>query len=418
MNGVVLFADNRIFSTGREKELFKLFLNDSNFSVLPIDNLDCLESTIKSASTFRACIIDWDFVNQDMDDDDFAGVFLPQRTPMSLLMENTLYTLVYIYSEKDLPENDRADLQKKYGNKVHFRTKCDDVKSEYNTITNEIRSFESNNAHMIIPFMWSQAINQSAQTIFSELEDANSFWIKEIRETATNDGGEATSEVIDVFNNLLNEDLIQNKTLRSLLDSFDYNENERKEENTAKLYRRIYYSNIVEGCPIMTGDIFKFDEDNYGILITPECEIADSNKEKEKEFYDFLMISKTASLEYQGEKQKSFSKNENSANSAKGIFNNGVISRHVLISFPFEEESYNQIGLIVFNTALRTKPKIGDNEMPIWAFRTKYKLNAPYIHQLRQRFVSYFGKYGVPAIPDSLREYNLKQNSNRVSGLQ
>lgn len=409
MNGVILFADNRIFSAGRENELFNLFLNESNFSVLPINNLDCLESTIKSASTFRACIIDWDFVNQDMDDEEFAGVYLPQRTPMSLLMENTLYTLVYIYSEKELPETEKTDLQKKYGNKVHFRTKCDDVESEYNTITEDIKSFESDNAHMNIPFMWSQAINQSAQTIFSELEAANSFWIKEIRDTATNDGGDATSEVIDVFNNLLNEDLIQNKTLRSLLDSFDCNENDVKEENTAKLYRRIYYSNIVDGSPIMTGDIFKFSEDLYGILITPECEIADKHKEKEKDYYDFLMISKSVSKKYQEDKQKKYSKDDNGAKNAKEIFNNGVISRHVLISFPFEDALYNQIGLIEFNTAFRTLAKIDGHKTPIIEFRTKYKLNAPYIHQLRQRFVSYFGKYGVPAIPDSLRKYNLKK---------
>ena len=409
MNGILIFADNRIFSTGSENELFKLFLNDSNFSVLPIDNLECLESTIKSVSTFKACIIDWDFVNNDTDDEELAGVVLPQRTPMSLLMENTLYTLVYIYSEKELPENERAALQDKYGNKVQFRTKCNDVASEYNTIINDIKTFESNNAHMTIPFMWSQAINQSAQTIFNELEAANSYWIKEIRDTATNDGGDATSEVIDVFNNLLNEELIQNKALRSLLDSFECNENERKEENTAKLYRRIYYSIIVEGSPIMTGDIFKFDEDNYGILVTPECEIADKQKEKEKDFYDFLMIRKSASKKYQEDKQKKFSKDANNAKNAKEIFNNGVISRHVLISFPFEDAFYNQIGLIEFNTAFRTFAKIDDNKNSIVACRTKYKLNAPYIHQLRQRFVSYFGKYGVPAIPDSLREYNLRK---------
>lgn len=416
MNGVVIFADNRIFTKGKENELFKLFLNDSNFSVLPIDNLECLESTIKSASTFKACIIDWDFVNSNTDDEEFAGVILPQRTPMSLLMENTLYTLVYIYSEKELPENERAALREKYGNKVQFRTKCDDVASEYNTITNDIKTFESNNAHMNIPFMWSQAINQSTQTIFSELEDANSYWIKEIRDTATNDGGDATSEVIEIFNNLLNEDLIQNKALRSLLDSFECNDDEHKEENVAKLYRRIYYSIIIEGSPIMTGDIFKFDDDNYGILITPECEIADKQKENEKDFYDFLIIRKSTSKKYQEDKQKKFSKDTNNAKNAKEIFNNGVISRHVLISFPFEDAFYNQIGLIEFNTAFRTYAKRDDNKASIAECRTKYKLNAPYIHQLRQRFVSYFGKYGVPAIPDSLRVYNLKKQSDEVSG--
>lgn len=409
MNGIILFADNRIFSTGRENELFKLFLNDSNFSVLPIDNLECLESTIKSASTFKACIIDWDFENNDIKDEDFAGVELPQRTPMSILTELTLYTLVYVYSEKEIPETEKKELQSKYGKKIQFKTKQEDVDSEYNDIINDIRTFEANNGHMNIPFIWSQAINQSTQTIFSELENANSYWIKEIKDTATNDGGDATSEVIDIFNNLLNEDLIQNKALRSLLDSYECNDDEHKEENVAKLYRRIYYSYIVDGSPIMTGDIFKFDDDHYGILITPECEIADKQKEKEKDFYDFLVISKSASWKYQEDKQKKFSKDANNAKNAKEIFNNGVISRHVLISFPFEDAFYNQIGLIEFNTAFRTFAKIDNKKNSIVACRTKYKLNAPYIHQLRQRFVSYFGKYGVPAIPDSLREYNLKK---------
>lgn len=412
MNGVVLFADNRIFLEGKENELFKLFLHDPEFSVLPIDSLGSLEATIKSASTFRACIIDWDFENTIIEDEDFVGVVHPQRTPMSILMEYALYTLVYIYSEKELPEDDRTNLQNKYGSKIQFRIKGEDVQSEYDNIFNDIKSFEAENVHMTVPFMWSQSINQSAQTIFSELESANSFWIKEIRDTATADGGDATSEVIDVFNNLLNEDLIQNRKLRSLLDSFECNKEDVQEENTSKLYRRIYYSNITDKNPIMTGDIFKFDDDNYGILITPECEIADSNKEKEKVYYDFLMISKASSVKYQGEKQKTFAKNENAAKSAKEIFNNGVISRHVLISFPFEEGLCNQIGLIDFNTALRTMPKIGENGTPILAVRTNFKLNAPYIHQLRQRFVSYFGKYGVPAIPDSLREYNLKKQSD------
>lgn len=413
MNGVVIFADNRIFTKGKENELLKLFLNDSDFSVLPIDSLDCLESTIKSASTFRACIIDWDFENNDIKDEDFAGVELPQRTPMSILTELTLYTLVYVYSEKEIPETEKKDLQSKYGNKIQFKTKQEDVDSEYNDIINDIRTFEANNGHMNIPFIWSQSINQSVQTIFSELEDANSFWIKEIRDTAIKDGGDATSEVIDVFNNLLNEDLIQNKALRSLLDNFECNDVERKEENSAKLYRRIYYSYIVDGSPIMTGDIFKFDDDNYGILITPECELADKDKEQKKKYYDFLMISKPSSLEYQEKKKKKFPKD---AVNTKAIFNNGILSQHVLISFPFEEEIYNQIGVIDFNTAFRTLPKNEYNNSSIVEFRSKYKLNAPYIHQLRQRFVSYFGKYGVPAIPDSLRVFNLKKQSDGDCG--
>ena len=405
MNGIVLFADNKVFSEGNEKRLFNIFLQKKDYSVLPIDNLTCLESTIKSASTFKACIIDWNFDNKENDDEDFVGVQHPQRTPMTILQEYPLYTLVYIYSEKDIPDSEKRLLIEKFGGKIQFKTKGNDVEEEYRTISMDINKFESDNSHMDIPFLWSQSINQSTQTIFRELENADPFWIKEIRDTTQKDGGDATSEVIGVFNNLLSENLIQNEHLREALDGYSPEGVVTREENTAKLYRRIYYSKITPAIPLSTGDIFKFDENTYGIIITPECELSDNNKEKDKEYYDFLIIKKSQSEKYQKEKQAAFKK---APDSAKSIFNNGVISRHVLTSFPFVDETYNQIGLIDFNTAFRTIEKKNNNQEGIISCRTHYKLNSPYIHQLRQRFVAYFGKYGVPAIPDSLRNYNLK----------
>ena len=218
MDGVVLFADNNVFSGGNENQLFNLFLQKKEFTVLPIDTLACLEATIKSASTFKACIIDWNFTDSgDFSsdfNDDFAGVDRPDRTPLTILSNYTLYSLVYIYSGKEIPETDKNLLQEKYGTKIRFRTKANSVEKEYNAISEDIRNFETDNPHMNIPCIWSQAINKSAQTIFNELENADPCWIKEIRDTALNDGGDATSEIIDIFNNLLNEDLIQNKQLR------------------------------------------------------------------------------------------------------------------------------------------------------------------------------------------------------------
>lgn len=407
MDGVILFADNNVFSEGPENQLFNIFLQKKEFSVLPIDNLACLEATIKSASTFKACIVDWNFENVEIDDEDFQGIDHTQRSPMSILQNYSLYTLVYIYSEREIPDTDKDILLEKYGNKIHFRIKGNAIETEYQNISKDINAFESINTHMEIPFLWSQTTNQSAQTIFNELENADPCWIEEIRDTAANDGGDATSEVTAVFLGLLNEDLIQNESLRKKLDEYTSHGIFTKEENTAKLYRRIYYSEITNSTPLMTGDIFKFDDDTYGIIITPECELSNPKKEKEKKYYDFLIISHSASKQYQERQQKDY-KNENKQKNAKEIFNNGALSRHILISFPFKEDTYNQIGVVEFNTAFRTLSKTDDKQNNILSCRTNYKLNAPYIHQLRQRFVSYFGKFGVPAIPNSLREYNLK----------
>ena len=147
----------------------------------------------------------------------------------------------------------------------------------------------------------------------------------------------------------------------------------------------------------MTGDIFKFSENEYGILITPECDLA-SRCMNGKKTLEFLMIDKTESKEYQNQKKKKHDKKPDSVND---VFNNGVISRHVLASFPFEEAIYNDIALINFASAMLVIKEDSD----LLNKRYGYKLNSPYIHQLRQRYIAYIGRYGVPALPNSIRRH-------------
>lgn len=95
-------------------------------------------------------------------------------------------------------------------------------------------------------------------------------------------------------------------------------------------------------------------------------------------------------------------KSNNSKGKLKKVFNNDSMSHHILPSFPYDD-SCDKAACIEFETAFTIR-SVDDYKDK----RTDYKLNAPYIHQLRQRYVAYFGRYGVPAIPDSLRVYNLK----------
>lgn len=410
MEGVILFADNNVFiQNSFENKLFTKLSQEQALTVLPICSLSDLEATIKTASTYKALILDWNFNNQpQQEDEDFEGLDLAPQTPENILDALDIYSLIYVYSQNQIPQDIQDRYKERFPNKIQFNIKNSaNIDQECAHIQQDLQQFSRTHPHMDIPYLWSQSINQSVQKIFRELESANSFWIKEVKDTATNDGGEPITEIIDLFNNLLSEELVQNESLRTSLDNINGDSGNEVPENTAKLYRRIYYSVITDKSPLMTGDIFRFNDDTYGIIITPECDLANPEKENEKEYYDFLIISKSDSKKYQEKKQKDFQK-VNNKKSVKEIFNNGVLSRHVLISFPFEEKEYNQIGVIEFNTAFRTLPKNYSEQNHIIELRINYKLNTPYIHQLRQRFVSYFGKYGVPAIPESLRDYNLK----------
>lgn len=396
MNGIILYADDDVLnSISSENKLFQKFNNSTEHSVLPITNLEDLEKTISCVSTFRALLLDWTFKKPKIDED------MPDinENPLEFLKSNKIYSLVYIYSRESLPEQTKNELKVIYGDgKIFFEQKSGnfDENKEFEKICRGISAFEDANKHMEIPFVWSQSINKSAQAIFSELEQASSNWVKEIKDTASADGADPCSEVINIFQNILSESLIQDNILRQSLSDYNPSDVVVLEENTAKLYRRLFYTKLTVDAPIMTGDIFKFDDNEYGILITPECDINDKNKDS----YEFLIIKKNLSNAYQKEKQGKYEKN---INSTKQIFNNGVISRHILASFPFAEEQFNTIALIEFCSAFKNKSKD-----ELGGSRTLFKLNAPYIHQLRQRFVAFMGRYGVPAIPDSLKSHHLK----------
>lgn len=406
MNGVILFADNNVFEEGCfENNLFAKLRNENEYVVLPISCLEALDETLKNVSTFKALILDWNF-NRDQIDD-LSGLSLPVATPEDLLLDANIYSLVYIYSQSDLPGHIKEKLQNKFGGKICFKRKGrqEDIEEDVNSIKDDISKFENSNKQMEIPLVWSQAINQSVRDIFVEFEQANPNWIKEILDTAKSDGAEPTSEVIDVFHHILNESLVQNKSLREGLNEYQCDEEPVPEESTARLYRRILYTRIHKDTPLMTGDIFKFTDDEYGILITPECEVG---RRKDSNLV-FLVFKKNAIDAYL-QKNNSYTrggdeyekKSNNSKGKLKKVFNNDSMSHHILPSFPYDD-SCDKAACIEFETAFTIR-SVDDYKDK----RTDYKLNAPYIHQLRQRYVAYFGRYGVPAIPDSLRVYNLK----------
>lgn len=410
MEGVILFADDHIFDAQRlENKLFQKFNSDGSFSILPINNLTILEKTVVSISTYKALILDWNF-KRVMDNEE-DGVEMPDENPYEFLKSKKIYSLVYIYSQDEIAQEIKNELQALYPGKIFFEKKdsANEPEKEYEKIINGIKTFEDSNKHLTVPFVWSQAINQSAQVIFSELEQADPNWIKEIYNTAKADGAEPNTEVIGVFQNLLSESIIQNEALLKTLNESVQSDDiavQDKETSLAKLYNRIYYTKLMQDAPLMTGDIFKFNDDEFAILFTPECDIY-TKKEKALEF---LIFNKRNFETFLSEK-KQYSKNQYSevVNKQKQLkdltsqFNNGNIGFQILPSFPFEANIYNLSALIDFETAfvIKTREEFENK-------RAEFKLNSPYIYQLRQRYLTYIGRVGVPAIPQSLRLFNLK----------
>ena len=424
MEGVILFADDHIFDAQRlENKLFQKFNSDGSFSILPINNLNILEKTVVSISTYKALILDWNF-KRAMDNEE-DGVEIPDENPYEFLKSKKIYSLVYVYSQDEIAQEIKNELQALYPGKIFFEKKdsANEPEKEYEKIINGIKTFEDSNKHLTVPFVWSQAINQSAQVIFSELEQADPNWIKEIHNTAKSDGAEPNTEVIGVFQNLLSESIIQNEALLKTINESVQSDDiavQDKETSLAKLYNRIYYTKLIQDAPLMTGDIFKFNDEEFAILFTPECDISVKkgialeflvfNK---KNFDEFIKSKREyEKANFQEVKSKGY-KNDahgNPTDELKGKlrelvkdFNNGDMKIHILPSFPFDANKYNLSALVDFETAFVVKPKAEFENK-----RAEFKLNSPYIYQLRQRYLAYIGRVGVPAIPQSLRLFNLK----------
>ncbi|NHQ68571.1 hypothetical protein, partial [Elizabethkingia miricola] len=197
MEGVILFADDHIFEVGRiENALFQKFNNEGNFSILPINNLNNLEKTVTSISTYKALILDWNFERNIEGDEGYDDLVVPDETPLEFLKSNKVYSLVYVYSQANISQEIKDELQALYPGKIFFETKNagNEANTEYEKIIAGISQFENNNKHLNVPFIWSQSINKSSQEIFSELEKADPNWLKEIYTTAQNDGTEPNTE--------------------------------------------------------------------------------------------------------------------------------------------------------------------------------------------------------------------------------
>lgn len=413
MEGVILFADDHIFDPQRlENKLFLKFNSDGIFSTLPINNLNILEKTVSSISTYKALIIDWNFRREIDEEEAEEGVQIPDENPLEFLKSKKIYSLIYIYSQEEIAQEIKEELEKLYPGKIFFEKKenVDEPEKEYQKIIRGIKKFEDQNTHLVVPFVWSQAINQSAQIIFSELEQADPNWIKEIYNTAKKDGAEPNTEVISVFQHLLSEQIVQNEILSKAitgLSSIPDVKVENKDESLAKLYHRIYYTKVDPNAPLMTGDIFMLNRDTSAILITPECDV----EQKCNLGLDFLIVSKSGFSEYLS-KSLTFtigsSPSKNQSAKIEKLFNQEEIKIHILPSFPFNSDNYKTTALLEFQSCY-TKLVKSDliNEEGKYNYRV-YKLNSPYIHQLRQRYLSYVGRVGVPAIPQSLRLFNLK----------
>jgi hypothetical protein len=442
MEGVILFADDEIYNSGFEEDFFKSLVSEKQFPVIAVDNLELLQKTSNSISTFKAIILDWNFKDGNLDElgEEGLGLKTGVRNPDGYLLGNKLFSLIYIYSDEDVRETETGRrLIEEYGERIKFKikNKSRSAKDEKNEIFKDIAEFENNNPNLKVPYIWGQSINKSVQRIFKELQVADPNWITELYKTASSDPVSPSIEVINLFQNLLAEQVIQDKELNDKIEEVaNGGEAVDNAENFAKLIRILYYGKVETTSPLMTGDIIKLAEDQFGIIITPECDIRHvlnhldgsyfellcfSSNDFKKSEYDLKATIKATPLTTKAEEfaEKAFTGKQRMELSQllnsqiKSAENNLHIEAftqtnsklHLLPCFEFVQGDFSGIAKIDFRTSLKMY-----KGSSITVGKRIAKINTPYIQELRQRYFAYKGRVGVPGHSKKLREWLLGRN--------
>jgi len=401
MDGVILFADDNIFNDTFEKKLFKELRK--SFPVLGTHNLYFAETALSSIANITAFIVDWNFKRSIESEGEILNKM--SDSPESLLINNQFYCLIYIYSESNIEDSLIGQkLTKKYGKRIKFRIKNVniDLIKEKNSILKDIEKWKLKNQNLLVPHKWVQTLNKSAQSIFGELSTIDSNWINDIHKTAFKDGVDTVLEIINLFHFLLIEQIVQSKELR---DTIKYLIESNKDKTTSnqltfsKLYRRLYYNMLSNSDPIMTGDIFKIKylKKNYwGIIITPECDVHHADE------FDILIFAKNDFKVFVKDRIIQNGKlNSETRGKIRTLFNQSEMKHFFLPSFPFNKGTNKIPASIDFSRTIKV------NRSKLKLANRYYKLNSPYIQQLRQRYLSYQGRIGVPAIPRNLKDFSI-----------
>jgi hypothetical protein len=173
----------------------------------------------------------------------------------------------------------------------------------------------------------------------------------------------------------------------------------------------------------MTGDFIQLNDCEYGILITPECDIYKVNNNPDL-YFDLLHVSPSSidetinkhPFKISASKVKKEIKSELSKDEIRKVINHiedQTISRafsqeqsryHFLPSFPCFSPDYNKCAVVDF-TRHSFKLKSSELKKLVEKYPREIKLNSPFIQQLRQRYLAHVGRIGVPALPSLVRNF-------------
>lgn len=372
--GIGVIIDNNINNANSTDRILKIkrYLENKHFPILTYESLPSDEE-IQCLHSVSFIILDWNLSGNDI------GVDIPEETINDNIdflnqLKKTSYAPVFIFTNEDTDSiiNILKDNELYHDEFNHIFVKNKESIKSGKSLFSCINQWLNKTPSVYVMKEWENKINTAKTKLYYDLYGISPFWPITMYKTYKNDfGTETNSGIVDLIN--------RNLTARCSsieLDSTILNKKKTrvKKEGLRKLLEYERFIKDLPNYPCM-GDVFKEDDGCYYINIRPDCDII---RDKNPELY---LIKGTIVDEKQINKKESEYKFDKGAFIEKAIHSIlSFIDDGKIIEFKFKKykiEKWNKY---------KTK-RIG-------------RLLPPYITRIKNQYVSFLNRQGIPSIPD------------------
>lgn len=251
-------------------------------------------------------------------------------------------------------------------------------------ILHEIDKWITGHPHMYLTLWWNNKWRVSSEKLFCQLFQADPFWPSHFIKRFVEDGVDPAVAIVETMNQL-----VQTGISVDDLNISHCKSRQKPDIQTLKtLCKRLFYTRENIQNDIAPGDVFLKDGAYY-LNIRPDC---DTTKRIEADHQIYLI---------RGEPKKADDARRNYHASGR------IVEKENEIVLLFLDDK----DLVVFN-----KRNFRVDKYSAWKDLKICRVTAPYITQIRHRFCTYLGRYGLPSIPKKVvSSLFVRKNQTRTS---
>lgn len=387
--GNILIIDDGIGGSDRINNIID-FIEKDNFCI-KLKSVN--ESHNINFDGIAFIILDWDFENNFSNGVTLGSSYIDKQHDIVLRfikeVRATRFIPILLFTNVAAEAKERLNANKLLDDSALISITSKEEIDTKEKLDNCLDEIFKNKSVLRFYYLWEATVDKTLNTLFKDLQQYGHGWIKILYDCFVNDLGDvpnnnviATYEVERFLSDLL----------RNSLESFEFDFNSVSDHPTEKEKVRRVIERTMTLCPTekcMCGDIYKRDEKNYYINITPQCDLEREENPK------FILLAG----EVVDDKKIKPCLEENPIKWHKGGFIDFIHS----CTLAFIDGKIIKFNLKDFEYTTEDKSE--------WIKNTEGKvckltrLLPPHITKLQKRFTQYISRESLMSLPESAVDY-------------